>query len=178
MNIPWRQMEPGEQVRFVVAGGWRAAIPPFTVLIATLLQSIFPLVTTLSLLPELGLALLVAWRVYQPALLPVWVALPLGIVADIVLAQPLGISAVSWPLVLIAIDLAQRRLPWVSLAGDWGVAGLAILLVMLIDWRMIIFITGSASLPAMLPRTILEILCVPLAARVAAAVEWRLFLSR
>jgi len=178
MNIPWRQMEPREQVRFVVIGGWRASIPPLTVALAVLLQSFFPLVTTLPLLPELGLPLLVAWRVYQPSLLPVWVALPLGIFADIVLAQPIGIATVSWPLVLIAVDLARQRLPWVSVAGDWGLSALGILLAMLIDWRMTLFITGNGSLVAVLPRTALEILCVPLAARVAAAVEWRLFLIR
>jgi rod shape-determining protein MreD len=178
MNIPWRQMRPREQVRFVVAGGWRASIPPLTVALAILLQSFFPLVTTLPLLPELGLPLLVAWRVYQPVLLPVWVALPLGIFADIVLVQPVGIAAVSWPLVLIAVDFARRRLPWATLAGDWGLAAFGIVLAMLIDWRMTIFITGGGSLTAILPRTLLEILCVPLAARVAAAVEWRLFLLR
>src|SRR3546814_12402706 len=85
-----------------------------------------PLVTTLPVLPDLAFALLIAWRLYRPDMVAPWAGLPLGIVADILTGQPVGVSATVWPLALLALAINQPRFPFPYQPLDWALAAAAL----------------------------------------------------
>lgn len=178
MNAPWRQMGWGERAGMLADQGWRAAIPAFTVFLALLLGSRLPLMSSVPILPDLGLPLLIAWRLYQPSLMPIWAALPLGLAADVMMVQPLGVDGTAWPLALAVMEILERRFIGRTFAVDWGVAAVAVLMATLAEWRLTVLVGQTAMLAPLLPRAVLEILIVPLALRVAVRTEARLLLPR
>jgi rod shape-determining protein MreD len=178
MNAPWQQMGWRERAGMLADQGWRAAIPALTVFLALLLGSRLPLVASIPMLPDLGLPLLIAWRLYQPTLMPIWAALPLGLAADVMLVQPLGVDGTAWPLALAVMQILERRFIGRTFAVDWGVAAVAVLVATLAEWRLMVLVGQTAMLVPLLPRVILEILIVPVALRVAVRTEARLLLPR
>lgn len=178
MNAPWRQMDWTERAGLLAGRGWRAAIPALTVFLAVLFGSRLPVVSSTPILPDLGLPLLIAWRLYQPSLMPIWAALPLGLASDIMLVQPLGIDSTAWPLALAVMEILERRFIGRTFAIDWAVAALAVLIATLADWRLTLLMGQTAMLTPLLPRAVLAILTVPIALRLAAKTEARLLLPR
>lgn len=178
MNAPWRQMDWGERTSLLAGQGWRAAVPAVTVFLAVLFGSRLPIVTSTPILPDLGLPLLIAWRLYQPTLMPIWAALPLGLASDIMLVQPLGIDGTAWPLALAVMEILERRFIGRTFVIDWGVAALAVLIATLAEWRLMLLAGQTAMLAPLLPRAGLAILIVPIALRLAVRTEARLLLPR
>jgi len=178
MNAPWRQMDWAERAGLLAGQGWRTAIPAVTVFLAVLLGGRLPVVSSTPILPDLGLPLLIAWRLYQPTLMPIWAALPLGLASDIMLVQPLGIDGTSWPLALTVMEILERRFIGRTFAIDWGVAALAVMIATLAEWRLTLLTGQTAMLVPLLPRAVLAILVVPIALRLAVKTEARLLLPR
>lgn len=170
MTGPWRQMESHERVRELTRG-WHFVIPALTIILALLFGAVIPLVTTLPVLPDLGLALLIAWRLYRPDMLAPWAGLPLGIAADVLTGQPVGVSATVWPLVLLALATIEPRFPLRDQRMDWALAAAAIIAGKLIAFQF--FAIAHLPLPFMpvLTGMLSTILFFPLVARLAAWME-------
>ena len=170
MSAPWRQMEGHERVRELTRD-WTTAIPALTIIIMMMLCTVMPLVTTLPVLPDAALALLIAWSIYRPGMMAPWAAFPLGLAADVFTGQPAGISATIWPATLLGLALIEPRFPLRDTRTDWVLAGAAIIIAKLAAWRLL----HAAGLP--LPFTPIAlgaastILFFPLVARLAAWVE-------
>ncbi len=73
-------------------GYWRVAVPALSVLGLLWLMTA-PLLLPVPVFPQLGLLGIFVWATFQPGLMPPWLAFLLGIVADLLFAQPIGVNA-------------------------------------------------------------------------------------
>jgi rod shape-determining protein MreD len=101
------------------------AVPVVSVLFASALPMMLPLIAAWAYLPPLGLLLFLAWRLLHPPLWPVWIGLPLGLWDDLVSGQPVGCAMGLWTIALLAIDFIDQRTYWRGYWQDWLIAAIA-----------------------------------------------------
>ena len=147
------------------------AVPILSVMIASALPLMLPLVASSPVLPPLGLLLFLCWQLLRTELWPVWIGLPLGLWDDLFSGQPFGSAVLLWSLALIAIELIEARFPWRGFWQDWFTAGLAALLV----WLAGLMVAGAKLTPEMLllamPQALLSVLLYPILARMVASLD-------
>lgn len=117
MNAPWRSLRSEERAAWF-ASHWYVLVPILFIAAAHLLETA-PLFTGLPAMPLLGLLALYAWTLYQPALMPAWLALPCGLLADFLSAAPLGLNATLYPLVVLLVAALERRFGHRTFLADW-----------------------------------------------------------
>src|SRR3546814_19710468 len=144
MSSPSRQLESDGRLRELTRG-WPPVVPSLTIVGGLLLGAGVPLVTTLPVLPVLAFALLIAWRLYRPDMVAPWAGLPLGIVADILTGQPVGVSATVWPLALLELAIIDPRFPLRDQRMDWALAAAPIILGNLITYNMLAMVNLPRS---------------------------------
>lgn len=105
------------------------AVPIISVLLASALPMMLPLVAAWAYLPPLGLLLFLAWRLLHPTLWPVWIGLPLGLWDDLVSGQPVGSAMGLWTIALLAIDFIDQRTYWRGYWQDWLIAAIAMSII-------------------------------------------------
>lgn len=125
---PTRIGEPPSRLRL-------QAIPIITVMLASAMPMMLPLIAAWAYLPPLGLLLFLAWRLLHPSLWPVWIGLPLGLWDDLVSGQPVGSAMGLWTVAMLAIDFIDQRTYWRGYWQDWLIASIA---------TSIIIIAGAA----------------------------------
>lgn len=103
--------------------------PALSVIIASLLAAL-PIIANAPLLPPLGLLTLLSWRLMRSDVWPIWVGIPLGFLDDLVSGQPVGSAVALWAIVMLAIDLIDRRIVWRDYWVDWMIGGFALLFVL------------------------------------------------
>lgn len=140
--------------------------------IAGSLATLVPVVATLPLLPPLGLLLLLAWRLRNQAILPMWAGIPLGLFDDLVSGQPLGSAMALWTASLVLIDIIDNRLVWRDFWQDWLIAGGAVG-GCLIAQRLAATPLAAHVDTVLLLQIVIATALFPLAARVCAAVDER-----
>ena len=151
--------------------------PILSVMFASLIPSIQPMVSVSPAVPPLGLLMLLAWRLLRPDMWPLWIGLPLGLFDDLVTGHPVGTAMALWTLSMIAIESARLRLLWRDYVQDWLIAVVALICVITMSWLFMHIIAGSAGSPGCPRRRQMvgSILLFPLAARGSAALDrWRL----
>ena len=151
--------------------------PIASVMIASLLPTILPMVAQSPTMPPLGLMMLLAWRLLRPELWPLWIGLPLGFFDDIVTGHPVGTAMCLWTLTLVVIDSISLRLLWRDYAQDWLIATNAIIGVLTMSWVFMYLSPGGGggALNRLLPQMVLSPLLFPLVARLCARLDrWRL----
>lgn len=150
-------------------------VPALTVVAGSLL-SLLPIVSAKGWWPDLGLLMLVAWRLLRADAWPAWWAAPLGFANDLIVGNPIGLSVVLWAAMMIAMDILDRRTQWRDYWIEWAIAALFIAVAELTQWR--IAALGGAPVPIAIttgPATLIAILCFPGAAFLAARIDrWRL----
>jgi rod shape-determining protein MreD len=145
-------------------------IPVLSVMLASL-SALLPMVATFPILPPFGFMMLIAWRLLNRTLWPVWAAVPLGLFDDMFSGQPIGSAMLLWTLAFFTLDLFDRRMIWRDLWQDWGLASLLIA-VLLFSSLLIANGTGGTVAPVVLiPQIILSILLFPAVAKVSAALN-------
>lgn len=142
------------------------ALPVLSVLLAIVAMAL-PLPLAWGVLPQLPLLLVLVWASLAPHLLPVYAALLLGIVADLVTGVPLGINAFLLPLGLVAVRIAESRTEVRSLFLDWVFTALVVLVASLVGWQMLAFAGHPAPIGPVLAQAALTIIAWPLVVRVA-----------
>lgn len=170
MTAPWRQMEKGERMRELTSG-WPVVIPAASIVLMMIATTVVPLATTQPVLPDAALALLIAWRLYRPWMIAPWAGLLLGALHDVFTGAPAGISATTWPAVLLGLSLIEPRFPIRDTRMDWMLAAAAIAVVKLVGWQLLRL--AHLPLPPMqiITNAVLTILFFPLIARLAAWME-------
>lgn len=103
--------------------------PTLSVIIASLVTTL-PIIVNAPLLPPLGLMMLLSWRLMRSDLWPIWIGIPLGFVDDLVSGQPVGSAVALWTIVMLAIDMVDRRVVWRDYWIDWMIGGIALLFVL------------------------------------------------
>ncbi|EZP56986.1 MULTISPECIES: rod shape-determining protein MreD [unclassified Sphingomonas] len=152
--------------------GRARALPWISVIAASAVTAILPVVASLALMPPLGLLLLLTWRLLARFALRPWAAAPLGLFDDLVSGQPLGSSVLLWSLCFIAIDLIEQRLVFRDFWQDWLIATGAIAFCLTVG-RWIALPLGAHVDPVLLAQIVITVMLFPLAVRAVAWIDRR-----
>lgn len=143
---------------------WRMRIVPVaTVMIASALPLMLPLVANSPVLPPLGLLFFLCWQLLRTEMWPVWIGLPLGLWDDLFSGQPIGTAVGLWTLASIAIHYSSQRIYWRGFLHDWAIAALLIAIIQ--SLAALIVHPGAAVgrvLGLVVPQIIISALLVPL----------------
>ena len=143
---------------------WRMRIVPVaTVMIASALPLMLPLVANSPVLPPLGLLFFLCWQLLRTEMWPVWIGLPLGLWDDLFSGQPIGTAVGLWTLASIAIHYSSQRIYWRGFLHDWAIAALLIAIIQ--SLAALIVHPGAATgrvLGLVVPQIIISALLVPL----------------
>ena len=143
---------------------WRMRIVPVaTVMVASALPLMLPLVANSPVLPPLGLLFFLCWQLLRTEMWPVWIGLPLGLWDDLFSGHPIGTAVGLWTLASIAIHYSSQRIYWRGFLHDWVIAALLIAIIQ--SLAALIAHPGAATdrvLGLVVPQIIMSILLVPL----------------
>ncbi len=148
----------------------RARVLPWASVMAGSLITIFPVATTLPILPPFGLLMLLAWRLLAPRALRPWTPALLGLWDDCLSGQPMGSAVMLWTLSFFLIELFDQRTMFRSFAQDWLIAASAIAFC-LIGGRLLATPLGAHVDSVLVAQIVVSILLFPLAAWVVAWVD-------
>ena len=155
---------------------WRMeATPILSVLIASALPALLPVIAQVPTLPPLGLLFLVGWRLVHHELWPLWIGVPLGAFNDIMSGHPLGTAIFLWSVVMMAIEILDARLMWRDYWHDWLIA-IGAAFVFLAGGTLFGWLSGNGSpLFLILPQLVWSTLLYPIIVRVLAWIDrWRM----
>ncbi len=150
------------------------SVPWVTVALASIVPG-WPLIAVVPIMPPLGFMTLLAWRQLRPGLLPVWAAVPLGIIDDLFNGQPFGCAIVLWSVTMIGLDIIEARFPWRNFLTDWLVAT-GLIVAYLIAELLIANRAGvGTAWTVILPQMALSVIAYPIVGRVLSWLDrWRL----
>ena len=150
------------------------SIPAISVLLGCL-TSILPIVSATGWWPDVGLLMLLAWRLLRADAWPAWLAAPLGLVHDLLTGAPVGLSIALWPFFMLALDVVDRRTMWRDYWIEWLLASLFIALAIMASWRVAAWEGAPVGFYTVLPAILIAIFCFPLAAYLVSRLErWRM----
>ncbi len=102
---------------------WRMRLVPIaTVMVASALPLMLPLVASSPVLPPLGLLFFLCWQLLRTEMWPVWIGLPLGLWDDLFSGSPIGTAVGLWTLTSLAIHYLSQRIYWRGFFHDWAIA--------------------------------------------------------
>ena len=153
-----------------------AFVPIASVVVGSMLPSLFPVIANSPILPPFGLLLFLGWRLLRPDIWPAWVGVPLGFIDDLFSGQPIGSAMALWTLASLGIDAIDRRLYWRGFWQDWGIAVAAVTFVLGVG---AVFAMPGASARQLFytvsPQALGTFFLYPLAVRLCGLLDrWRL----
>ncbi|MBV9881605.1 MAG: rod shape-determining protein MreD, partial [Sphingomonadaceae bacterium] len=95
--------------RDVAIWGLRRQTVPIASTLAASLLDVLPIVATTPLVPDFAYLALLAWRLLRPELWTAQMALPLGLLNDLIAGHPLGQSMALWTITFLVFDLVDAR---------------------------------------------------------------------
>lgn len=143
---------------------WRIRIVPIaSVMVASALPLMLPLIANSPVLPPIGLLFFLCWQLLRTEMWPVWIGLPLGLWDDLFSGAPIGTAVGLWTLASIAIHYASHRIYWRGFYHDWGIAALLVAAVQALA-ALITHPHADAGrvLGLVVPQILLSALLVPL----------------
>ena len=118
--------------------------------------------------------MLVAWRLLHRTLWPVWIGLPLGLWDDIFSGQPLGSSMLLWTLVMLGLDIADRRMVWRDFSQDWGLAAIIIAFALVGGLIIANGTGGNSAALVIVPQILVSVTLFPVITRICGQFDmWR-----
>ena len=162
---PARIGEPASKLRLHM-------IPAISVMLASALPLMLPMVVSSAVIPPLGLLMFLAWRLLHPTLWPVWVGLPLGLWDDCLSGQPIGSAMGLWTIAMLAIDFVDQRTYWRGYWQDWLIAAIAITIIQCAGAALALPGASPVRLAMMVAfPTLVAILMFPVMVRLAARLD-------
>ena len=153
----------------------RSRFVPLASTIAAILLALLPFVVATPLIPDLGLMVLVAWRLLRPEIWTANAALGLGLFNDLVGGNPIGQSMLLWTSLFLVFDLVDSRLGFRDYLMDWAIAAAAIAAVHAGAWYLAVLLGAGTSVMIVLPQIALAMLAYPIVARIVVGLDrWRL----
>lgn len=148
--------------------------PTLSVIIASFITTL-PIIANAPLLPPLGLMMLLSWRLMRSDVWPIWIGIPLGFVDDLVSGQPVGSAVALWTILMLAIDMVDRRIVWRDYWVDWMIGGFAILFA-LIGGALLARVGNVGTLIMLIgPQWLISLFMLPLFMLLVARLDaWRL----
>jgi len=152
----------------------RRYVPVVTTVLAILL-SLFPLVVTSPLVPDIGFLVLLTWRLLRPEIWMPSAALGFGLVDDLVSGHPIGQSMALWTIIFLALDVLEHRVDYKDFWFDWFYAALAIIFHTAGAWYIGVLMGSQTPFSQLLPQVGFTILAYPVMARLVLGLDrWRL----
>lgn len=149
-------------------------VPAFSIVAGSLL-AMGPYVAAVPLLPPFGLLMMIGWRMLRPELWGAWMALPLGLIDDLIGGAPLGSAMTVWTIILLGFDIVDHRVLWRDFATDWGLAMLALAFATSASWAIALFDGGAGPYWTAVGQMLLSALAFPTVARLCRTLDrWRL----
>ncbi|MGQ0660116.1 rod shape-determining protein MreD [Sphingosinicella sp.] len=153
----------------------RSRFVPLASTIAAVLLALLPFVVATPLIPDLGLMVLVAWRLLRPEIWTANTALGLGLFNDLVAGNPIGQSMLLWTSLFLIFDLIDSRLGFRDYMMDWAIAAAAVAGVHAGAWYLALLLGADTSFMIVLPQIVLGMLAYPIVARIVIGLDrWRL----
>ena len=146
---------------------WRMRIVPIaSVMLASALPLMLPLIASSPVLPPLGLLFFLCWQLLRAEMWPVWIGLPLGLWDDLFSGAPIGTAVGLWTLASIAIAYSSQRIYWRGFFHDWLIAALLITAIQSLA-ALITHPDADAVrvLGLVVPQIVISVLLVPLVMR-------------
>ena len=105
------------------ASRWRMRFVPIaSVMFASALPLMLPLIANSPVLPPLGLLFFLCWQLLRAEMWPVWIGLPLGLWDDLFSGAPIGTAMGLWTIASIAIY-------WRGFFHDWAIAAASVAII-------------------------------------------------
>ena len=114
------------------------------------------------------------WATFQPGLMPPWVAFLLGLVADLLLALPLGINATLLPATALFVRIFEARYGHHKYGFDWAVAAAVILVFEGLTWQLLAFTGTRGPFLPLLAQALTTVLAYPAVVLLCARIQLRL----
>ncbi|WP_188237220.1 rod shape-determining protein MreD [Sphingopyxis sp. LK2115] len=146
---------------------WRMRIVPVaSVMLASALPLMLPVIASSPVLPPLGLLFFLCWQLLRAEMWPVWIGLPLGLWDDLFSGAPIGTAVGLWTLASIAIAYSSQRIYWRGFFHDWLIAALLITAIQSLA-ALIAHPEADALrvLGLVVPQIVISVLLVPLVMR-------------
>ena len=166
-------MNRGERRRYLF-GYWRVAVPGLTV-IGLLWLMTAPLLLPVPVFPQLGLLGIFVWATFQPGLMPPWLGFGLGLVADLMFAQPIGVNATLFAATSAFVRVFEARYGHHAHDFDWGIASLVAVAFTFLTAQLMAVAGQPIPLAPLAWQMITTILAYPIVVAVCAAIQRRAF---
>jgi rod shape-determining protein MreD len=148
---------------------------PVTSVIAAMLLSTLPFAPDVGWFPDFAFLMLIAWRLSRADVWPSWWAAPLGLLNDLVVGYPIGLSVTMWTMSMLALDIIDRRTIWRDYWIEWATASLLILVSQAAQWQVAAWMGARVPFTFMLPPIFISIAAFPVAAWLVTRLDiWRL----
>jgi rod shape-determining protein MreD len=153
----------------------RAYIVPIASTIAGSALAALPLVADAPILPPFGMMMALSWRLLRSEIWRAWMALPLGLADDLLTGAPLGSAVILLTICFLVFDVMDNRLIWRDHWQDWLITAAALAFCLSGAWAFVQLDGGAGSIRLIVPQLVISIFCVPMTARLCAALDrWRL----
>ncbi len=170
---PWRLMNAAERRRYWW-GHWRLGVPAGVTLALVFVMTL-PLVVPVPVFPQLALIGIFVWTTFQPGLMPPWVAFLVGLVADLLFGQPLGINATLFAAAAAFVRLFEARYGHHAHGFDWGMAALLVVAFELLTWQLMALAGVPVPLLPLGWQVVTSVVAYPLVVALCAWVQRRAF---
>lgn len=150
----------------------RILVPVLTCVAALFLMAA-PLLTPGPSMPHLALLSVLVWSLFQPNLMPPYLAFALGILTDAALGVSIGVNATLLPLLTIVVGALERRLGQRPYALDWLVAGLIIFAYQYFSWQFLRFAADDPPFSPLLVQAATTVLTYPIAVAIIVRIQRR-----
>ena len=170
---PLRLMSAAERRRYLF-GYWRVMVPSLSVLVLLWLMTL-PLLVPVPVFPQLGLLAVFVWATFQPGLMPPWAAFLLGLCADLLFAQPLGVNATLFAGIAAFVRVFETRYGHHAHGFDWAVASGAIIASAFFTTQLMALAGRPVPLLPMGWQIITSIIAYPLVVALCAGIQRRAF---
>jgi rod shape-determining protein MreD len=170
-DAPYGLMTRDERLRWWT-GQWRRGLPGASVLALIVLMTA-PVFTVVPALPQLALLGVFVWAMFQPGLMPPWLAFILGTIADILFGLPLGINATLLPAAALFVQSFEARFGHHVYRFDWLVLAAVAIAYMLLGWQFIAFAGQPQPLAPLLVQWATTVATYPAVVALCAALQRR-----
>lgn len=170
---PLRLMSAAERRRYLF-GHWRLLVPALSV-VGLLLAMTLPLLVPVAVLPQLGVLAVFVWATFQPGMMPPWGAFLLGLVADLLFAQPLGVNAILFAGTATFVRVFESRYGHHGHGFDWGVASVLMIAFSVLTGQLMALAGRPVPLLPMGWQVATSIIAYPMVVGLCAAVQRRAF---
>lgn len=149
-------------------------VPAISVVIGSAM-AVLPVMSLTGWWPNIGLLMLVAWRMLRADCFPAWWAAPLGFANDLLTGSPLGLSIALWPTIMLAMDLVDRRTEWRDYWIEWALASLLIAAGEWAEWQAAALAGAPMPLSVIAAPLLISVLAYPLFGFLVSRLDsWRL----